>query len=151
MNIGKTISLIDETMKDVEKTMDERDYDKACCDLTDLVWTIRKRLVRKQIQKKQIRGLVFAIDRDEEKHEGSLVLYLTPEKEGMSGHLASSFSKKEYKIIDRIEKDTGVYSIMESVYLFDKTPEINTRKQLKKYLKKYGLIYCKNLQEGIYD
>ena len=147
MNINETISLIDETMEGVEKTMNERDYDQACCDLTELVWTIRENLIREP--QKQIKGLVFAIDRDEERHEGSLRIYLTPEKEGMSGYLASSFSKKEWETISKIEKATGIYPIMESVYLFDKTPEVNTRKQLKKYLKKCGLVYCKDLQESM--
>ncbi len=43
--------MIDDVMKEVDVLMyEERDYDTAACKLSDVVWTVRKNLMKKIIK-----------------------------------------------------------------------------------------------------
>lgn len=47
MKRKEIIEMIDKVMKEVDVSMDDRDYDTAACKLSDLMWAIRDDLMKK--------------------------------------------------------------------------------------------------------
>ena len=51
MKRKKIVKMIDDVIKEGDVLMDEeRDYDTAACKLSDVVWTVRKNLMKKIIK-----------------------------------------------------------------------------------------------------